>query len=127
MDPIGFALDNFDAVGHWRTVGEGGVAIDPVGVLPDGTEFRGVVGLRENILSQPESLVRTIAENLLMYALGRTLEYYDAPVVRAVVRDSARDGYRFSSLVLGIVKSASFQMRSAPPPEQPVSVSTARR
>lgn len=128
MDPIGFALDNFDAVGRWRTVGEGGTPIDATGVLPDGAKFTGVVGLRENILAKPELFATTITENLLTYAMGRTLEFYDASVVRGVVRNAARDGYRFSSLILGIVKSTPFQMRAAAPtrPEPPAVVSAAR-
>lgn len=125
MDPIGFALDNFDAVGRWRTVGEGGAPIDATGVLPDGTTFTGVLGLRENLLSHPELFASTITENLLTYALGRTLEFYDASVVRSVVRSAGREGFRFSSLILGIVKSTPFQMRAAPPPEPPVGVTAA--
>jgi cytochrome c5 len=122
MDPIGFALDNFDAVGRWRRVGEGGTAIDPSGVLPDGSKFEGVVGLRENLLSHPEQFVTTMTGNLLTYSLGRTLEFFDNSVVRAVVRDAARDNYRFSSLILGIVNSAPFQMRRSIPEGQPSGV-----
>ena len=126
MDPIGFALDNFDAVGRWRARGESGTPIDASGVLPDGSTFEGVVGLRENLLSHPERFIGTITENLLTYSLGRTLEYYDAPVVRAAVRGAARDNYRFSSLILGIVKSTPFQMRWSPPAVQPTEVSASR-
>jgi hypothetical protein len=126
MDPIGFALDNFDAVGRWRTAGGSGTPIDASGVLPDGSAFEGVIGLRENLLSHPEQFVTTITENLLTYSLGRTLEYFDAPVVRAVVRGAARDNYLFSSLILGIVKSTPFQMRVSPPAVQPADVSVAR-
>jgi hypothetical protein len=113
MDPIGFALDNFDAVGRWRTVDASGVRIDPSGVLPDGTRFEGVAGLRQVLLSQPERFASTLTENLLGYALGRSLEHYDRPIVRAVVRDAARREYRFSELVLGVVHSLPFQSRKA--------------
>jgi len=118
MDPIGFALENFDAVGRWRTAGESGIAIDPSGVLPDGSKFDGIVGLRDRLVQHPEQFVTTLTENLLTYALGRNLEYYDNSVVRSVVHDAARDNYRISSLVLGIVKSTPFQMRRSISEEQ---------
>jgi hypothetical protein len=113
MDPIGFALDNFDALGRWRTVDSSGVKIDPSGVLPDGTRFEGVAGLRQVLLSQPERFANALTENLLAYALGRSLEHYDRPVVRSVARSAARRDYRFSELVLGVVHSMPFQMRKA--------------
>jgi mono/diheme cytochrome c family protein len=113
MDPIGFAMDNFDALGRWRTVDASGATIDPSGVLPDGTRFEGVAGLRQVLLGHPERFVGTLTENLLAYALGRSLEYYDQPVVRSVVRDSASRDYRFSELVLGIVNSPAFLNRKA--------------
>jgi hypothetical protein len=112
MDPIGFALDNFDAVGKWRTADESGTAIDGSGVFPDGTKFDGVAGLRQLLLRRPEQFAGTLTENLLTYSLGRSLAYYDAPAVRAIVRNAVRSDYRFSSLVIGIVKSTPFQMRS---------------
>jgi cytochrome c5 len=112
MDPIGFALDNFDAVGKWRTLDESGTPIDPSGVFPDGTTFEGIAGLRQLLLRRPEQFVGTLTENLLTYALGRSLAYYDAPTVRAIVREAARSDYRFSSLIMGIVKSTPFQMRT---------------
>jgi mono/diheme cytochrome c family protein len=118
MDPIGFAMDNFDALGRWRTVDASGATIDPSGVLPDGTRFEGVAGLRQVLLSHPERFVSTLTENLLGYAVGRSLEYYDQPVVRAVVRDSAPRDYRFSELVLGIVNSPAFQTRKAEAQQQ---------
>jgi mono/diheme cytochrome c family protein len=118
MDPIGFALENFDAVGRWRTTGESGTAIDPSGVLPDGGKFDGIVGLRDRLVQHPDQFVTTLTENLLTYALGRNLEYYDNSVVRSVVHDAARDNYRISSLVLGIVKSTPFQMRRSTLEEQ---------
>jgi mono/diheme cytochrome c family protein len=111
MDPIGFALDNFDAVGKWRTVDESGTPIDGAGVFPDGTKFDGIAGLRDLLLRRPDQFAGTLTENLLTYSLGRSLAYYDAPTVRAIVRDAAAREYHFSSLVMGIVKSTPFQMR----------------
>jgi mono/diheme cytochrome c family protein len=111
MDPIGLALENFDGVGRWRT-SEGGARIDASSTLWDGTAIEGPAGLRRAILSRPDQFARTATEMLLTYALGRGLEYTDMPVVRSVVRGSAGQHYRFSSLVAGIVKSAPFQLRT---------------
>ena len=111
MDPLGFALENFDAVGRWRARGESNEAIDASGVLPDGTSFDGPEGMRRALLRDPERFAATVTEKLLTYALGRNVESYDMPAVRAVVRAAEEDGYRFSSLVLGIVRSTPFQMR----------------
>ena len=112
MDPLGFALENFDAVGKWRTTsGAGNAPIDASGVLPDGTKFEGPAGLRKVLLSHPDQFVDTVTEKLLTYALGRGLEYYDMPAVRKIVRDSASKDYRWSSLILEVVKSTPFQMR----------------
>ena len=111
MDPLGFALENFDAVGRWRARGESDEPIDASGVLPDGTSFEGPTGMRHALLRDPERFVATVAEKLLTYALGRNLESYDMPAVRAIVRGAAADDHRFSSLVLGIVQSTPFQMR----------------
>ncbi len=110
MDPIGFAMENFDAVGAWRTREPGG-PIDASGNLADGTKIDGVVSLRNALVSHPEQFVDTLTEKLLTYALGRGLSYNDMPVVRGIVRDSAQQNYRFTSIVLGIVRSAPFQMR----------------
>ena len=110
IDPLGFALENFDATGKWRAV-QAGVPIDPSGQLADGSAVDGPVGLRNAILSRPESFVRTMTEKLMIYALGRGLESYDMPVVRGIVARSAPEKYRFSSLVMGIVTSSPFQMR----------------
>ena len=110
MDPIGFALENFDAVGAWRTR-EAGQPIDASGELANGTKVDGVVTLRQALLSRPEMFVGTMTEKLLTYALGRGLDYHDMPVVRAIVRGAAANDYRFSSLIFGIVHSAPFQMR----------------
>jgi hypothetical protein len=114
LDPIGFALENFDAVGAWRTRDGGtlGDAVDASGQLIDGTKVDGVVALRQALVREPETFVRTFTEKLLTYAVGRGPIAADPPVVRSVVR-SARGDYRFSSLVLGIVHSAPFQMRTA--------------
>jgi len=112
MDPIGFAMENFDAVGRWRDR-DGENPIDSTGVFPDGTKFDGIAGLKRELLRQPEQFVGTVAERLLMYAIGRNLQYYDAPSVRAIIRDAAPGKYTLSSLVLGVVKSRPFQMREA--------------
>jgi hypothetical protein len=110
MDPVGFSLENYDAVGRWRTA-EQDVSIDASGNLPDGKQFVGVSGLRQALLSRPELFVTTLTEKLLTYGLGRGLEPYDAAAVRKIVRDAHNDDYRFSSLILGIVNSTAFQMR----------------
>ena len=111
MDPLGFALENFDAVGRWRTLSESDEPIDASGVLPDGRRFEGPAGLRAALLQAPDQFVHTVTEKLLTYALGRGVEHFDAPTIRAVVRDAERDGWRFESIVSGIVNSTPFQMR----------------
>jgi hypothetical protein len=115
MDPIGFSLENFDAVGAWRTRegGTGGTLIDASGQMLDGTKVNGPVELRQALLRQPEIFVGTMTEKLMTYGLGRGLAYYDMPAVRAIVRDASKQDYRFSSLILGIVRSTPFQMRAA--------------
>ena len=110
MDPIGFALENFDAVGAWRTE-DAGAPIDASGELTDGTHIDGVVALRKALLSRPDLFAGTMTEKLLVYALGRGLDHHDMPVVRAILRDAAAKDYRFSSLILGVVDSVPFQMR----------------
>ena len=110
MDPVGFSLENFDAVGRWRTM-EDTTPIDASGGLPDGSKFAGVAGLQKALVSRPDIFVTTFSDKLLTYALGRGVEYYDAPAIRKVVRDAGAQDYRFSSIVLGIVNSAPFQMR----------------
>ena len=110
MDPIGFALDNFDAVGAWRTE-DAGAPIDVSGELTDGTRIDGVVSLRKAILARPDLFAGTMTEKLLVYALGRGLDDHDMPVVRAILRTAAAHDYRFSSLILGVVGSVPFQMR----------------
>ena len=114
MDPLGLALENFDAIGRWRDRGETRARIDATGELPDGTPFDGPAGLKDALLRHPERFVTTVTEKLMTYALGRGIEYYDAPAVRAIVRDAAEGGYRLSSLVKGVVRSAPFQMRRSP-------------
>jgi mono/diheme cytochrome c family protein len=112
MDPLGFALENFDGLGRWRDdMGPGTGPIDSSGVLPDGTKFDGPAGLREVLTGKRELFVETATERLLTYALGRGVEEYDHPVLRKIVRGAAADDYRWSSIILGIVNSAPFQMR----------------
>ncbi len=110
MDPLGFALENFDGLGQWRAT-EGNGPVDSSGVLPDGTKFQGAAELRKILLSHPEQFVTTVTEKLLTYALGRGVEYYDEPTVRKIMREVAPNNYRFSSLITGIVNSTPFQMR----------------
>jgi Protein of unknown function (DUF1592)/Protein of unknown function (DUF1588)/Protein of unknown function (DUF1585)/Protein of unknown function (DUF1587)/Protein of unknown function (DUF1595)/Planctomycete cytochrome C len=112
MDSIGFAMENFDAVGAWRTREAGG-PIDATGELSDGTKVDGIVTLRNALLSRPELFAGTLTEKLLVYALGRGLDYRDMPTVRAILRDASRENYRFSALILGVVHSTPFQMRTA--------------
>ncbi|HXR91069.1 MAG TPA: DUF1592 domain-containing protein [Steroidobacteraceae bacterium] len=118
MDPLGFALEQFDAVGEYRTKDRfAGVPIDASGQLPDGTALNGPEDLRKALLRRPDQFVQTLTEKLMTYALGRTLVYTDMPAVRAIVRKSAADDYRFESVIMGIVTSAAFQSeRTAPPP-----------
>ena len=111
IDPAGFALENFDAIGRWRTVDESFNTIDASGALPDGTSFNGVTELRAALTSHPERFAFTVTEKLLTYALGRGVEYYDMPAIRKILRDAAPDGYKMQSILLGIVKSYPFQFR----------------
>jgi hypothetical protein len=113
MDPLGFALENFDAIGRWRTVGEGDSSIDATGALPDGARFEGPEELRTLLLARRENFVTTVVEKLLTYGLGRGVEYYDMPAIRKIRRDAAASDFRWSSLIAGVVKSAPFQMRRA--------------
>ena len=112
MDPIGFALENFDGIGRWRNT-EDGAPIDTSGTLFNGADVDGVVGLRQNLVAQPEIFVGVMTEKMLTYALGRGLEYYDMPAVRKIVRDAKSRDFRFSSIVLGIARSTPFQMKEA--------------
>jgi hypothetical protein len=110
MDPAGFAMENYDAIGRWRTH-EFGKEIDASGGLPDGSAFTGVEGLQKALMARPEAFVGAMAEKLMTYSVGRGVTYADAPAIRKIVRESREGGYHFSSLVLGIVNSAPFQMR----------------
>jgi hypothetical protein len=125
MDPIGFALENFDAVGKWRTE-EFGRKLDVVGQLSDGSKVNGPAGLRDGLMRYSPQFVRVVTEKLLTYALGRGVEYQDMPVVRSIIHEAAQGNYRLSSLVVGIVKSAPFQMNvrvdEASAPRQTASV-----
>ena len=112
MDPIGLAMENYDAIGRWRTMDEG-VAIDASAQLVDGTQLNGPASLRKALLARQDTFVTSMTEKLMMYGVGRETRYYDMPAVRAVMRDAAKSRYKFSELVLGIVKSPAFQMRLA--------------
>ena len=117
MDPLGFALENFDAIGAWRAKDrDAGTPIDASGTLVDGTPVGSAADLRKALMRRPEQFVQTLTEKLMTYALGRSVEYYDMPAIRAIVRDAAKENYRFSSIVMGIVKSAPFQMRKTSEP-----------
>ena len=115
IDPPGFALENFDAIGAWRTTDESGKPVDATATLVSGATVEGLSGLRTLLLEQPGQFPATLTAKLMAYALGRRLEYYDRPSVRQIVRDAAASGYRWSSLVMGIVKSPAFQMRAPQP------------
>jgi hypothetical protein len=117
MDPIGFSLEGFDLVGRSRTT-DGGAKIDTTGQLVDGTKLDGVASLREALLSRSDVFVRTMTQKLMIYAVGRPLQYTDMPAVRAVATEASRDNYRFSSLITGIVKSPQFLMRMKPAQEE---------
>jgi cytochrome c553 len=111
IDPAGFALERFDAIGRWREVDESYNAIDASGALPDGTKFEGVVGLRDALARRPERFVTTVTEKLLTYALGRGLDFYDMPAVRTIVKEAAREDYKFQALVVGVARSYPFLNR----------------
>jgi hypothetical protein len=112
IDPLGFALEGFDGVGAWRTH-EAGRPIDSSARLADGTAVNGVGELRDALTARPDAFVQTLTEKMLVYALGRGLQHYDMPVVRAIVRDAGVKNRSFSAIVVGIVRSAPFQMRAA--------------
>jgi mono/diheme cytochrome c family protein len=125
MDPLGFALENFDATGMWRDKDRfAGTVIDSAGELPDGTKINGPDDLRNALLRRPDQFVQTFVENLLTYAMGRTREYYDMPTVRKIVRDTAAKDYKFSAIVEAVVNTEQFKMRRVP---QPVPVQTASK
>jgi hypothetical protein len=112
MDPIGFSLENFDAVGAWR-IKDSGFPVDASGKMYDGTKLDGPVSLRQAILSHFDAFIGTFSQNLLAYGLGRVVDYRDMPAVRAIEKDAAMDGNRFSAFILGIVRSSPFQMKRA--------------
>lgn len=112
IDPLGFALENFDAIGGWRTVDEAGNPVDARGTMPDGEEIEGLRDVRRVLLSRPDQFVHTVTEKLMAYALGRRVEYYDQPAIRRIVRDAAVEDYRWSAVLEGIAKSPPFLMRS---------------
>jgi hypothetical protein len=112
MDPIGLSLENFDAVGAWR-INDGNVRIDPSGDLFDGTKLDGPASLNRAILKHTDMFVSAFGENLMTYGLGRVVDYRDMPVLRSIVKNAEKSGYRFSSFVLALVKSAPFQMSVA--------------
>jgi hypothetical protein len=114
MDPLGFALENFNAVGQFRTLDpDTRTPVDASGVLPGGASVAGVADLREALVARPEQFVQALTENLLTFALGRTLDYRDMPAVRAIVREAENDDYRFEAIVLGVVSSDAFRKREA--------------
>jgi hypothetical protein len=116
MDPLGFALENFDATGMWRERDRfAGTDIDSAGVLPDGTPIKGPDDLRKALLRRPDQFVQTFVEGLLTYSMGRTREYYDMPTVRKIVRETVTKDYKFSAIVQAVVKTEQFKMRRVPP------------
>ena len=123
MDPIGFALENFDGVGHWRTTDDGAL-IDPSGTLFEGTRIDGPAALRRMLTARPETFVGVLTEKLMTYALGRGLEYYDMPAVRKIVADAKSHDFRFSYLINGVINSPAFQMKKAS--TEPAAVATAK-
>jgi hypothetical protein len=111
IDPLGFALENFDVIGGWRTIDESGKAVDASGSTVSGQKLEGLSGLRSLLLEEPEQFPRTVTGKLLAYALGRRVEYYDQPVIRKIVSDAAKQDYRWSSIIVGIVQSPTFLRR----------------
>ena len=114
IDPLGLTLENFDVTGRWR-IRDNGVPVDSVGDLYDGTKMAGPIGLRAALLKHADMFIVNFTERLTTYALGRRVEYYDAPAIRGIVRDAAKNNNRFSSFVMGIVTSRAFQMSQAEP------------
>ncbi len=124
MDPIGLAMEKFDAVGRWRDLDETGQPINSAGELANGTAIDGPVDLKLALIEQPELFANTFTNRLLTYAIGRGLEYYDMPTVRAIVDNAAADDYRFSAIVHGIVNSAPFRMKQAAGNESQLAANT---
>jgi hypothetical protein len=120
MDPLGFALENFDTIGQYRTMDpDNGGLLDTAGVLPDGTKISGPDDLRRALVARPDQFVQTLTEQLLAYALGRHVDYRDMPLVREIVRNAAHDNYRFASIVSQVVASDAFRLREAAAPAKP--------
>jgi hypothetical protein len=113
IDPLGFALENFDVIGGWRSIDESGKPVDASGATISGSKVEGLSGLRALLLDQPSQFPSTVTEKLLSYALGRKLEYYDRPAVRNIVREAAAQDYRWSALIIDIVKSPTFLMEAS--------------
>jgi hypothetical protein len=127
LDPLGLAFQNFDAVGRWQTMDRyKHTPIDATATLPGGFKVDGPLGVRNFVLRDPSRFVTSLTSKLMTYALGRTLDYRDMPEVRAIVDASSKDDYRFGSIVMGIVSSPEFLMRTAPPTEKPAPVKTAQ-
>jgi hypothetical protein len=114
IDPLGFALENYDVVGGWRLEDEWGNPVDSLGTMPDGSDIRGLAGLRSVMLKRSDAFVGNLTSKLMAYGLARRIEYFDRPAVRQIVRSAAGDDYRWSSIILGIVKSPGFRLRQAP-------------
>ncbi len=128
IDPVGLSMENYNAIGEWRVKDiDAGLPIDATGKLADGTPVNGVAALRSYMVGRPDLFVQTLAENLLIYALGRPVEYYDMPLVRQLVRDASTQDYRFSALVLGIVKSQAFQYDRLPAEKKETITAQAQR
>jgi hypothetical protein len=111
IDPLGFALEHYDAIGRFRETEEGGQVVDASAAMPDGVAFDGLAGMREVMVSRETDFANTVVDRLLTYALGRGLEYYDGPVIRQIIREAEANDYRWSSLILGITNSRPFQMK----------------
>ena len=120
MDPIGLALDNFDVTGKWR-IRENGVPLDTRSTFYDGTEISTPADLSEALLKRPVPLLREFTKNLMAYALGRRVEYYDQPTIRAIVSEAEKDDYRMSSLIMGVIMSDAYRMKDVSLPEQDAS------
>jgi hypothetical protein len=115
MDPLGFALESFDAVGGWRTIDERGNPVDNAGNWASGVEIKGFAGLRALLLSQGDQFVGTVTEKVMSYALGRTLDHNDKPTIRKIVRDAGKQDYAWSAVIQGIVESPQFLMQARAP------------
>jgi hypothetical protein len=126
IDPLGLALENFDATGAWR-INDNGSPVDSVGDLYDGTRMDGPEGLRSALLKHSETVIASFTESLMTYALGRRLEYYDMPAVRAIIREARKHNYRFSSFITGVACSAAFRMSSAPAQAAPAAARASRQ